>query len=100
MGAHVIYGVRRYKVHAKIRLVVKRTKSGLRRYMHLGTGNYNDRTARLYTDFGLMTSDADFGADASALFSALTGLFGPSAIPKAGDSSNHAAAATARIDRT
>jgi polyphosphate kinase len=82
MGAHVIYGVRHYKVHAKICLVVKRTKSGLRRYMHLGTGNYNDRTARLYTDFGLMTSDADFGADASALFSALTGYSDPPQLRK------------------
>jgi polyphosphate kinase len=77
MGAHVIYGVRNYKVHAKICLVVKRTKSGLRRYVHLGTGNYNDRTARLYTDFGFMTSDPDFGADASAFFSALTGYSDP-----------------------
>ena len=67
MGAHVIYGVRHYKVHAKICLVVKRTKSGLRRYMHLGTGNLQRPDCALVLDFGLMTSDADFGADASAL---------------------------------
>jgi polyphosphate kinase len=77
VGAHVIYGIRRYKVHAKICLVVKRTPSGLRRYVHLGTGNYNDRTARVYTDLALMTADADFGADASAFFSALTGYSDP-----------------------
>jgi polyphosphate kinase len=77
MGAHVIYGVRNYKVHAKICLVVRRTSSGLRRYVHLGTGNYNDRTARLYTDLGLMTSSPDFGADASGFFSALTGYSDP-----------------------
>ena len=50
-GAHVIYGVRGYKTHAKICLVVRRTPHGLRRYVHLGTGNYNERTARVYTDF-------------------------------------------------
>jgi len=77
MGAHVIYGVRHYKVHAKICLIVRRTATGLRRYVHLGTGNYNDRTARLYTDLGLMTSDPDIGADASAFFSGLTGYSDP-----------------------
>ena len=58
MGAHVIYGIRDYKVHAKICLVVRRTTPGVRRYLHLGTGNYNDETARLYTDMGLLTVDA------------------------------------------
>ena len=58
-GAHVIYGVRGYKTHAKICLVVRRSQNGIRRYVHLGTGNYNDKTARLYTDFGLMTADRD-----------------------------------------
>ena len=57
-GAHVIYGVRGYKTHAKICLVVRRTPEGLKRYVHLGTGNYNERTARIYTDFGLMTTSA------------------------------------------
>jgi polyphosphate kinase len=76
-GAHVIYGIRGYKTHAKICLVVRRGRQGIRRYVHLGTGNYNDRTARLYTDFGLMTSDAAVGADASAFFNALTGYSDP-----------------------
>jgi polyphosphate kinase len=82
MGAHVIYGVRHYKVHGKIGLVVRRTSAGLRRYVHLGTGNYNDVTARQYTDFGLMTSDPDFGADASAFFTALTGFSDPPRLRK------------------
>jgi polyphosphate kinase len=81
-GAHVIYGIRDYKVHAKICLVVRRTKTGLKRYLHLGTGNYNDKTARLYTDFGLLTAKQEFGADASALFSALTGYSDPPRLRK------------------
>jgi polyphosphate kinase len=76
-GAHVIYGVRGYKTHAKICLIVKRTPQGLRRYVHLGTGNYNERTARLYTDFGLMTGAREFAADAAAVFNALTGYSDP-----------------------
>jgi len=76
-GAHVIYGVRRYKTHAKICLIVKRTPEGLRRYVHLGTGNYNERTARVYTDFALMTSAQPFVEDATAFFSALTGYSDP-----------------------
>ena len=76
-GAHVIYGVRRYKTHAKICLIVRRTASGLRRYVHLGTGNYNERTARIYTDFSLMTSAQAFAEDATAFFSALTGYSDP-----------------------
>src|SRR4029077_15087767 len=71
-GAHVIYGVRGYKVHAKMCLIVKRTPQGLRRYVHLGTGNYNERTARGYTDFGLMTTSPAIAEDASAFFSTLT----------------------------
>jgi polyphosphate kinase len=76
-GAHVIYGIRGYKTHAKICLVVRRGKEGIRRYVHLGTGNYNDRTARAYTDFGLMTSDDEIGEDASSFFNALTGYSDP-----------------------
>ncbi|MEW6367019.1 MAG: polyphosphate kinase 1 [Acidobacteriota bacterium] len=76
-GAHVIYGVRGYKTHAKICLVVRRGSRGIRRYVHLGTGNYNERTARLYTDFGLMTADAQIGEDASAVFNAVTGYSDP-----------------------
>jgi polyphosphate kinase len=81
-GAHVIYGVRRYKTHAKICLIVKRTPSGLRRYLHLGTGNYNERTARIYTDFSLLTSAQAFAEDATAFFSALTGYSDPPRLKK------------------
>ena len=73
-GAHVIYGIRGLKVHAKICLVVRRTAQGIRRYVHLGTGNYNHRTARLYVDMGLMTSSPSIGIDASAFFNSLTGF--------------------------
>ena len=76
-GAHVVYGVRGYKTHAKICLVVRRSQNGIRRYVHLGTGNYNHKTARLYTDFGLMTADRAIGEDASAFFNALTGYSDP-----------------------
>jgi len=76
-GCHVIYGIRGYKTHAKICLVVRRGPRGIRRYVHLGTGNYNDRTARIYTDFGVMTSDREIGEDASAFFNALTGYSDP-----------------------
>jgi len=76
-GVHVIYGLMGLKAHAKILLVVRREKDGIRRYVHLGTGNYNDRTARLYTDFGLMTSDESIGADASGFFNAITGYSDP-----------------------
>ena len=81
-GAHVIYGIQGYKTHAKICLVVRRTKQGIRRYVHLGTGNYNDRTARLYTDFGLMTSSPAIAEDASAFFSSLTGYSDPPRMKK------------------
>ncbi len=81
-GAHVIYGVRRYKTHAKICLIVKRTPHGLRRYVHLGTGNYNERTARIYTDFALMTSSHAIAEDATAFFSALTGYSDPPRLKK------------------
>jgi polyphosphate kinase len=81
-GAHVIYGVRGYKTHAKICLVVRRGQRGIRRYVHLGTGNYNDRTARLYADFGLMTADREVGEDASAFFNALTGYSDPPRMKK------------------
>jgi polyphosphate kinase len=81
-GAHVIYGVRGYKTHAKICLIVKRTPQGLRRYVHLGTGNYNERTARVYTDFGLMTASEEIAADAAAFFNALTGYSDPPKLKK------------------
>ena len=81
-GAHVIYGIRGYKTHAKICLIVRRSPQGLKRYVHLGTGNYNERTARLYTDFGLMTSARAICDDASAVFNAITGYSDPPRLKK------------------
>jgi polyphosphate kinase len=72
-GVHVIYGLVGLKTHAKIALVVRQEKNKLRRYVHLGTGNYNPLTARVYTDLGLLTAHEDFGKDASELFNYLTG---------------------------
>jgi polyphosphate kinase len=76
-GAHVIYGIRGYKTHAKTCLVVRRGRQGIERFVHFGTGNYNEKTARVYTDFGLMTADPVLGEDASAFFNALTGYSDP-----------------------
>ncbi|QKT02942.1 polyphosphate kinase 1 [Ectothiorhodospiraceae bacterium 2226] len=73
-GAHVVYGVVAHKTHAKMLLVVRREGRTLRRYVHLGTGNYHARTARLYTDYGLLTCDKDLGEDVHKLFHQLTGL--------------------------
>lgn len=73
-GVHVVYGIVNHKVHAKIALVVRRDDDGLRRYVHVATGNYNPSTARLYTDISLFTSHPDFGEDATNLFNLLTGL--------------------------
>jgi polyphosphate kinase len=72
-GVHVVYGLVGLKTHCKITLVVRRERDGIRRYVHLGTGNYNTATARIYTDFGLITCNPDIGADASELFNYLTG---------------------------
>jgi polyphosphate kinase len=73
-GVHVVYGVAALKTHAKVCLVVRREADGIRRYVHIGSGNYNSRTARLYTDFGLFTADPLIGADVSDLFNFLTGF--------------------------
>lgn len=73
-GAHVVYGVVGYKTHAKIILVVRRESGRLRHYVHLGTGNYHDRTARLYTDYGLFTRDPAVGEDVHKLFLQLTSI--------------------------
>ena len=74
VGAHVVYGVVGYKTHAKMILVVRRESRTLRRYVHLGTGNYHARTARLYTDYGLLSCDKAIGEDVNKLFHQLTGL--------------------------
>ena len=74
VGAHVVYGVVGHKTHAKMLMVVRREEERLRRYVHLATGNYHPRTARLYTDFGLFTCNEEIGADVSEVFIQLTGL--------------------------
>ncbi|MGQ0642223.1 MAG: polyphosphate kinase 1 [Gemmatimonadaceae bacterium] len=73
-GVHVAYGLPGLKTHAKIALVVRRETDGIRRYVHIGTGNYNSKTARTYTDFGLFTCNPDIGTDVSELFNLLTGF--------------------------
>ncbi|HVO46177.1 MAG TPA: polyphosphate kinase 1 [Steroidobacteraceae bacterium] len=73
-GAHVMYGVVGYKTHAKIALVVRREPGGIRRYCHLGTGNYHPRTARAYTDYGMFTCNDEIGQDVHELFLQLTSL--------------------------
>jgi polyphosphate kinase len=74
VGAHVVYGVVGYKTHAKMSLVVRREEGKLRRYAHVSTGNYHPRTARLYTDFGLLTADEKICEDVNEVFKQLTGL--------------------------
>ena len=76
-GCHVIYGLLGLKVHSKITMVIRREEDGIRRYVHLGTGNYNDSTAKLYTDCGIFTCDAQIGADATAVFNMLSGYSEP-----------------------
>ena len=73
-GCHVIYGLVGLKTHSKITLVVRREEDGIRRYLHLGTGNYNDITAKIYTDIGLFTASESFGEDASEFFNMLSGF--------------------------
>ena len=76
-GCHVIYGLVGLKTHSKITLVVRREEDGIRRYVHLGTGNYNDATAKLYTDIGLFTCSEAIGEDATAVFNMLSGYSEP-----------------------
>ena len=77
MGCHVIYGLVGLKTHTKVTLVIRRDSDGIRRYLHLGTGNYNDVTAHFYTDLGLFTCDRDLGVDATNLFNMLSGYSKP-----------------------
>jgi polyphosphate kinase len=74
VGAHVVYGLASLKTHAKVTLIVRNEPEGIRRYMHFGTGNYNDKTAKLYTDLSLFTCNPDLGREATHLFNALTGF--------------------------
>lgn len=76
-GCHVIYGLVGLKTHSKITLVVRKEEDGIRRYVHLGTGNYNDSTARLYTDMGMFTCKQQYGEDATAVFNMLSGYSEP-----------------------
>ncbi|MEK7239084.1 MAG: polyphosphate kinase 1 [Gemmatimonadota bacterium] len=73
-GVHVVYGLPGLKTHAKVALVVRREPDGIRRYVHIGTGNYNSKTARTYTDLGLLSCNEALGADVSELFNTLTGF--------------------------
>ena len=76
-GCHVIYGLLGLKTHSKITLIVRREEDGIRRYVHLGTGNYNDSTAKLYTDCGILTCHPQIGEDATAVFNMLSGYSEP-----------------------
>ncbi len=82
VGVHVSYGVAGLKTHAKVMLVVRREGDSMRRYVHIGTGNYNPKTARLYTDFGLLSDNVDLGADLTDLFNVLTGFASPAGYRK------------------
>lgn len=77
MGCHVIYGLAGLKTHCKLALVIRRDEDGIRRYLHLGTGNYNDVTAHFYTDMGLLTCDYELGQDMTNLFNMLSGFARP-----------------------
>jgi len=81
-GASVLYGVAGYKTHAKACLVVRRERDGIRRYVHLSTGNYNEKTSRIYSDIGYMTSDEDIANDISAFFNMITGYSQPASWKK------------------
>jgi polyphosphate kinase len=76
-GAQVIYGLRGLKTHAKVCIIVRREPTGIKRYVHFGTGNYNEKTARLYSDIGLITCNEDYAADASSFFNTITGYSQP-----------------------
>lgn len=76
-GVQVIYGVKGYKTHAKLLIIVRREPDGIRRYLHIGTGNYNEGTAKLYTDVSYLTCDPDLGADAGLFFNTITGFSQP-----------------------
>ncbi|MBU1693613.1 MAG: polyphosphate kinase 1 [Verrucomicrobia bacterium] len=76
-GVQIIYGLKGLKTHAKILIVVRREPDGIRRYVHFGTGNYNEKTARLYSDISFLTAEEDYGADASSFFNTITGYSQP-----------------------
>jgi polyphosphate kinase len=88
-GVHVVYGLPSLKTHAKCLLVVRREGDGVRHYVHVGTGNYHPTTARLYTDFGLLTCDDAIGADVADMFNFLTGFARPRAYRRVLTAPNH-----------
>ena len=98
-GAHVVYGLVGLKTHSKTALVVRREGSGLRRYVHIGTGNYNPKTARLYVDLGLLTCRPELGADVTDLFNVLTGLSRQRDVPAAARRAAQPALAVPRARR-
>ncbi len=101
MGVHVVYGPPTLKTHAKCVLVIRREGDGVRHYVHIGTGNYHAATARLYTDFGLFTTDEQLGADVADMFNFLTGYARPAGYRKALVAPNHLRdGILAEIDRT
>ncbi|PRR82615.1 polyphosphate kinase 1 [Clostridium vincentii] len=81
-GCHVIYGVIGLKIHSKILLIVRKERNGIKRYVHLGSGNYNDVTARFYTDIGILTARPEYGEDATTIFNMLSGYFKPEKMSK------------------
>lgn len=81
-GCHVIYGIIGLKTHSKVLLIVRQENKGIKRYVHLGTGNYNDVTAKFYTDIGIITSKPGYGEDASVIFNMLSGYFKPEHMSK------------------
>ena len=100
-GVHVVYGIPALKTHVKCILVVRREGDGVRHYAHVGTGNYNPKTARIYTDLGLFTCDEDLGSDIAEMFNYLTGYARPSGFRKALIAPhNLAESILAEIDRT
>src|SRR3712207_1513196 len=88
-GVHVVYGLPTLKIHAKCILIIRREGDGVRHYVHVGTGNYHPKTARLYTDFGLLTCDEQLGADVADMFNQLTGFARPGQYRKVLVAPNH-----------
>ena len=96
---HVTYGIPALKTHAKALLVVRREGDGVRNYVHIGTGNYHPSTARLYTDFGLFTTDEEIGADVADMFNFLTGYGRPKRLPQGAGRADVPARGHPRRDR-